>query len=174
MNLLNTKIESDRLLLVPTNMSHAEDIFREFTPEITTYMTPPSSTDISLTKAWIKSVQPELEAGTNLQLSILDANTKEFLGCVGLHKLDDIPRMGIWIKKNAHGHGYGKEAVTLVYNWAVNHLDFEYITYPVAIENVASRRIPESLGGTVAREYIEKKYNGTPMQAVEYHIPKKQ
>lgn len=37
-NIATIIIETERLLLVPITMQYAEEIFKEFTPEITTYM----------------------------------------------------------------------------------------------------------------------------------------
>jgi len=54
-NLQNITIETERLLLVPITMQYADEIFKEFTPEITTYMFPKSAEDISETKTFIQS-----------------------------------------------------------------------------------------------------------------------
>lgn len=50
----NIIIETERLLLVPITMQYAEEIFKEFNREITTYMSPKPAKDISETKAFIQ------------------------------------------------------------------------------------------------------------------------
>jgi len=54
-NIANITIETERLLLVPITMQYAEEIFKEFTPEITTYMFPKAAETIAETKNFIQS-----------------------------------------------------------------------------------------------------------------------
>ena len=64
---------------------------------------------------------------------------------------------GIWLKKDAHGKRYGREAIRIVSNRAVDNLDFDYLVYPVDRDNIPSRKIPESMGGLVFEEKKVKK-----------------
>lgn len=170
-NLLNIKIQTDRLSLLPIEMKYVPDIFREFTSEITTYMSPTPPANISETEDFITSSAEGLKSGNNLQLVILDRETQEFLGCAGLHEVDgDHPEMGVWLKKSAHGKGFGREAMTAIKKWADENLDYKYILYPVVAKNIPSRKIPESLGGTIAREYDEKIQGGNLHHFVEFRI----
>ena len=160
-----------RLHLAPINLTHADDIFREFTPEITRYMYPQPTATIAGTIAFIEKSIVEKQAVRDFQTVILHKDTDEFLGCVGLHRLDTkTPDIGIWLKKSAHGHGYGPEAVRQLKTWADQNLDYNYLIYPVDKANLASRKIPESLGGQIAREYEELSQDGRPLNIMEYHI----
>lgn len=171
MNFFNIKIETARLLLVPIGLEHTEDIFNELTAEVTIYMYPKPADDISETEAWIKGARSTMGKGNNIQLVILEKATGEFLGCAGLHGVDKkSPEFGIWTKKSSHGNGYGREAITALFNWACENIDFDYILYPVDKRNVASRKIPESLGGKIKKEYKEKNLAGFELDEVEYHI----
>jgi len=77
---------------------------------------------------------------------ILDKNTQEFFGCVGLHIKNPVaPELGIRIKKSAFGKKIGREAVAGLTNRARENLDFEYLFYPVDRDNIGSRKIAESL-----------------------------
>ncbi len=170
-NLLKIKIPTDRLLLVPISLKYKEDIFREFTAEITYFMYPKPPEKIEETIDFIEESLVGLKDGSNLQLVVLAKESKEFLGCAGVHKLDsETPEFGIWIKKSAHGQGYGREAVTALKKWADKNIKYQYITYPVADENLSSRKIVESLGGKVAREYQEKNLSGREQHILEYRI----
>lgn len=170
-NLSQTQIQTQRLTLTPVNATYRQDIFTEFTPEITTYMTPAPAKDISETDAFIVDAQAKLAKGTDLQMVVLDKESKEFLGVTGAHRLDTMhPHLGIWIKKAAHGSRFGREAVTAMKQWIDAHVDYEYIVYPVADVNIASRKIAESLGGVVAREYDEVGQAGNAYRAVEYRM----
>lgn len=53
-NINTITIETERLLLVPISLQYAEEIFKEFSPEITTYMSPKPAKDISETKQFIQ------------------------------------------------------------------------------------------------------------------------
>ncbi len=169
--LLNERIESNRLLLVPTIMTHKDDIFKEFSEDITTYMYPAPAKDITETEEFIKNSLEGLKDGSNLQVTITAKDSNEFLGGGGLHHIDrKTPELGVWIKKSAHGNGYGKEAMTTLKKWADDNLDYDYILYPVADKNVASKKIPESLGGVIEREYDEKTQSGDTHHFIEYRI----
>jgi RimJ/RimL family protein N-acetyltransferase len=170
-SLAGIQIESDRLRLLPTSEAYADVVFREFTSAITTFMSPAPASTIDETLAFFRGARAGVESGRELQVVVLLKPADEFIGHAGLHGLDTAaPELGIWIKENAHRHGYGREAVTALCAWALGHLDFEYLTYPVDRRNGPSRRIPESLGGTVAREYEETNASGTLLNLLEYRI----
>ena len=176
MDTSSTIIETDRLRLKAMTPEYVEDIFREFTPAITTYMMPKPAQTIDETVAFVEQSIKKNKEGSNLQVVILNKITGEFFGCAGVHHMNTkTPALGIWVKKSAHGHGYGKEAVIALKKWTDQHVSYDYIIYPVAQENQPSRRIPESLGGEVAREYEEVNMSGKQQHLLEYRIypPKK-
>jgi len=59
----------------------------------------------------------------------------------------------------AHSRGYGKEAVRAVAEWASRCMGIKSFTYPVAVQNIASRLIAEGLGGEIIGERTNSKYN---------------
>lgn len=169
-------IETKNLCLKGITLEYKEDIFREFTPQITTHMFPKPAEKIEETIEFIETSIKENKEGSNFQIVILDKVSKDFLGCGGLHHIDrKTPKLGIWIKKSAHGHGYGKEAIIALKEWADKNLNYEYILYPVDAVNQASRRIPEFFGGEIVREYDEVSMSGRKLHLLEYRIypPKK-
>lgn len=181
-NIANITIETERLLLVPITMHYIEEIFKEFTSEITTYMSPKPAKDISETKKFIQDSIETMNAWNNYQTVILDKITREFLGCAWLH-VDNAkaPELGIRIKKSAHGKKFGREAVTGLSDRAKKNLGFEYLFYPVDKDNISSRKIAESLWGIVQKdangnEIISNHQTIDPKSQihwVEYRIPKK-
>jgi ribosomal-protein-alanine N-acetyltransferase len=170
MNLLNVEITTPRLLLLPITMEYKDEIFSEFTAEITTYMYSCPTQTIAETEAFIQNSIKKLEDGTNLQLVILAKDSKEFLGCAGLYDLDQEPQFGIWLKKTAHGNKYGLEVITALKAWADQNLDYKYLLYLVERNNIASRKIPEALGGKVIQEYEEINMSGNVLQTLTYRI----
>lgn len=170
-SLLYFRLETDRLLLVPVSRKYKEEIFREFTAEITTYMHPRPATKMKDTLTFIKIARKQIKNGENLVVAILRKDSREFLGCGGLHETNTLtPELGIWIKKTAHGNGYGLEAVGALKNWAEQHLEYKYLTYPVDERNFASRRIPEHFNGEIGKSYRKRNESGKPLFILEYWI----
>lgn len=175
MDILNTRIETARLVLTPVSDADVQEIFSEFTPEVTLFMYPRSPQHIGETQDFITNTENNMRLGKELVCTIRRKDTKEFLGEVGLHDIDTLhPELGIWIKKSSHGNKYGREAVTAMKQWGNEHVTYEYVVYPVARENIASRKVAESLGGVVVREYEQTNLSGITWPFVEYHIPKSQ
>lgn len=173
MNLLKQVITTERLKMVPVSEKFAEDIFQEFTPEVTTYMFAKPAETIDDTLSFIKFSNEQLAKGAMLNVSIFNLQTGEFIGGAGINHTDTkTPELGIWIKKGAHGQKYGREAVKGLKDWAEAKLSFDYLTYPVDKKNIASRKIAESLGGTVKKEYKKVNQSGHTLDEVEYWIYK--
>ncbi len=164
-------IETENLLLKSISLNYKDDIFQEFTPDITTYMYPKAPDKIDDTIQFIQTAIETNQKGSNFQTVILKKDTGEYLGNVGIHHIDtETPEFGIWIKKSAHGHGYGKEAVVALKEWADKNLNYQYILYPVDEKNYPSRKIPEFLGAKVAREYEQVNMSGQKLDLLEYRI----
>ncbi len=173
MDLSKVIIETKRLRLVPITSEYREEIFQEFTPEIARFMFPKSPDKIEETDDFIRSSEQELKDGKTLQIVVLKKEDGEFLGCGGINNVDTkTPEPGIWIKKSTHGSGYGKETVVGLKEWADKNLEYEYLRYPVDRRNIGSRRIAESLGGVIEKEYQSTGMGGQELDEVEYHIYK--
>ncbi len=171
MNTSKITIKTKNLYLEGITFKYKDDIFKELTPEIAIYMYPRPAREIKETEKFISTSIKENEEGCNFQIVILHRKSKDFLGCGGIHHLDrKTPELGIWIKKSAHGHGYGKEAIIALKKWADHNLNYDYLFYPVDIHNQASRRIPEFFGAQVAREYDEINMSGKQLHFLEYRI----
>lgn len=168
------EITTDRLSLVVISREYKNDIFWQFTEEVARFLAPQPSGDIDDTVKFINGSRKNTLAGKELQLVVLDKNTRQFLGCVGLHRINTpVPELGIWFKKSAWGAGYGKESMLALKKWADANLNYEKIRYPVFKENLPSRKIAEFLGGKIAREFIGKNARGEENEEVEYFIEKK-
>ncbi len=171
MNLLSVIIESERLKLVPTSDKYAQDIFKEFSDELTVLMYPKPAKKIEETLSFINISRRAMEKGEQLQVVILNKLTNEFIGHGGVSKFNtDTPELGIWIKKSAHGHKYGREAVKSLKEWIDKNKSYKYIIYPVDSRNIPSRKIAESLGGVIEDEYKKKNMAGNMLDEVEYRI----
>ena len=170
-SLAHVVIESERVRLLPTSEGYAREVFANFTPAITELMYPAAPNAIEETLAFLRGARSRIQDGADLQVVVLLSEDDEFLGHGGLHHLDSrTPELGIWIKKTAHGEGYGREAITALCRWALDNLDFDYLKYPVDRGNIPSRRIPESLGGRVESEYELVNESGRVLDLLEYRI----
>jgi len=173
-NFSNFILETNRLKLVAVTEKYAEDIFKGLNKDVTEYMYPKQADDISETLAFIKSQIKLNQEGKNIGIVILDKYSGEFFGGGGLHSVHEpVAELGIWIKKSAHGHGYGKEAITELSKWAVKNLTILGMIYPVDFENIASRRIPESMGGHIVAHENGVNMSGQLRHWVTYLIDAK-
>ena len=167
------QIKSGRLFLRPVGPQDVSVIFSEFTEEITRYMLPAAAKTISETEAFVNSAVQQRKNGSDLILAILNSKSQEFYGLVGLHQgaKPDEPVFGIWLKKSAHGQGYGREAVQSLLEWGRAHLNVSAFIYPVDRANIPSRKIPESLGGSIIEEKIVPTFWGGQLDEVVFRIP---
>ncbi|MFC2084067.1 GNAT family N-acetyltransferase, partial [Bacteroidota bacterium] len=165
-------IKGDRITLRAISESYSSEIFKEFTPEITRYMYPRPAKKIEETLTFISESLKWMRSHTDLVMVITKNKNGEFLGCCGLHGKGKLrtPELGIWLKKDAHGKKYGKEAIKILTFWAFEHIDLDYVIYPVDKSNIASRKIPESLGGTIFEEKKTKTMSGGYLDEVVYKI----
>jgi RimJ/RimL family protein N-acetyltransferase len=152
------RITSDRLRLRPFTPHDADDAFACITPALTRYMAwEPAPSRDAFRAVWTNWIAPL--AVDEYVFVIREPAGDGFIGLVGLHRLnEDAPELGIWIREEAHGLGYGGEAVKLVADWAQHTLGVTRFVYPVAEQNQASRRIAERLGGVVAGRRTTPKY----------------
>ena len=172
-DLSNLSIEGERVRLVSISSAYEQNIFEEFTSDITTYMIPKPADTIEETRAFIDSSLEGFTRADNFVFVILDKQTGEFFGCCGLHGRGDVknPEFGIWLKRSAHGRGLGREAIRTLALWAQESMRLESFIYPVDKRNLPSRKIPESLGGVVFAEGIDEGMAGNVLEEVVYRIP---
>jgi len=165
-------ISSRRISLTLISERFSKDIYREFTAEITRYMMPPPPQDISETLEFIRSSIEGMQRSEEFVFAIVDTGG-QFLGCAGFHARESslTPELGIWIKKSAHGSALGREAVHCLRDWASENLIVSHFIYPVEKNNLASRKIAESLGGAVIREQKVLSLSDNLLDEVVYEVP---
>lgn len=156
-----------RVYLRPFSAADAAEAFAAITPTLTRFLgfDPPPSRDAfdAIWRAWL----PAIAEGSDITFCIRHRPSGRFLGLAGLHHAQTPePELGIWISEREHGHGYGREAVTVVAKWTTTTLEPAAFRYPVAERNLPSRRIAEALGGQVVARETKPKYD-----AVIYRIP---
>ncbi len=166
-------ITSERLSLVPATTEFADDIFLEFTSEITRYMVPRPCKERRDLDTVIQIFASQRAKGIELIFAITLRETGEFLGCCGIHsRLDPYrPELGLWIKRDAHGHKYGREAIHALVNFAKQTFQLSGFMYVVDKRNLASIKIPESLGGMIVEEKRVTAGDGYELDEAVFFIP---
>jgi [ribosomal protein S5]-alanine N-acetyltransferase len=167
-------IETERMRMVSITERFAEDIFREFTADITRFMFPATPDAIEDTLLFIRSCKENIALGCEVVLIATDRIQGDFLGCVGLHGRDDSrkPELGLWFKQSVHGLGLGREAICALINWAESTLAIDAFRYPVDRANIPSRKIPESFGGIIVSEgYSETMDPDRVLDELLFEIP---
>ncbi len=162
-------IQSPRLQLSQFQITDAEEGFACITPSITRFMRwePPSWSE------YMARCEQRLQAPEPNTFSFVirrcDSKEKECLGMAALEGCDtESPELGLWMKESAHGQGFGREVVAAVAAWAHKTLGKKSFTYPVAVQNTASRRIAEGLHDEIIENRTSPKY-----QSVVYKLPRK-
>ncbi len=173
MDLTQTVLATDRLLLVPKSSAHAACIFSEYREPVTRYLDHVRPGSLALLLERIEAQQAQMKLGQALFLSVLLKSSEEFLGCFSLENIGSAqPEMGGWLKESAHGNRYGQEAAGRIRQWADSHIAYHHLVWPCAVQNLASRKLAISLGGHVHQEYAKRTSGGRELKYTEYAIPR--
>jgi RimJ/RimL family protein N-acetyltransferase len=164
--------ESERLTLKSFTPADAAESFAELNDRIAKYMSwnRPASEEEYRT-IWQGSLAA-MKAGTDLQLVVRAKATGEFIGSAGLHSSDDaLLETGLWIKESAQRHGYGREVVAAVVDWASARFGPAGFRYPVVDENAPSRGLAEALGGKITGKRQRQKPGDEMRTLLLYVLP---
>ena len=152
-------LETERLIIQPYSNSFLEEYYKEFTDEITKYQYPDSFSNINTANEIVSGFVKDMEQGNMLELVIL-TQEGEFIGSMEAFGIKEkTPEIGLWLKRSAHGKGYGYEAL----KGLLDHLNatgkYQYYIYEVDVRNVASIRLVEKFhfekGADVTMVYTE-------------------
>jgi RimJ/RimL family protein N-acetyltransferase len=159
-------MRSDRLDFRSIDLSLADEIFEAFTPEVTRFMTVRAPMIPAESVQFIRETLDRMRHGHEIVLSLHETHSDRFLGLCGIHAHINAttPEIGIWLREDAQGQGYGTEAIETLIVWASRHLVCDHFLYPVFEHNHPSRAIAEANGGTIIRK---RKH----ADIVEYAIP---
>lgn len=163
-------IKTERLLLRPISLSDSKVIFKSFTSSVARHMTPKPAQHISETESFISCAIKAYHEGRDIQLVI--EKDSEFLGLIGLHsrKGPRTPEIGLWLKEEAWGFGYGNESVLALIDWARNNIYLDEFVYPVDKKNERSKRIPVRLGAKLVSQYKGQRGWAEDLEIEEYRF----
>ncbi|MGI4765457.1 MAG: GNAT family N-acetyltransferase [Janthinobacterium lividum] len=158
---------SARLTITEFDMMDADDLFACISPAITVFMPwePPLSVDA------LKAQRRESLVSKRADDFWFVIRTRDTAECLGSASLTDAsaptPEVGIWLKHAVHGRGYAGECIKRLCEWTGERFEPRGFIYPVAVDNLPSRRIAERLGGVVIAHRSNPKY-----ASVVYRIPR--
>ncbi|QWW66305.1 GNAT family N-acetyltransferase [Rhizobium sp. WYJ-E13] len=161
------EIPTERTILRSFRPEDASEAFACISPEITRFTAweAPASEE-AFAEVW-QNWLPAMEDGSELTLVPRSREDSRCLGILGVHAIkSDRPELGIWLRRDVHGKRFGNELIGAVARWVSKTQTVRYFEYPVAEENIASRRIAEAYGGEVREHRQNRKYG-----CVVYHIP---
>jgi ribosomal-protein-serine acetyltransferase len=172
------ELSDETIMLRPLR---AEDIPAEYEavcesiPEVSAWMAwcHPGYT-IEETTAFIMSREEAWKNDTDYGFGIFDAETKRFLGGVGLNfinRVHNCANLGYWVRSSSTGRGVASRAARLVARYGLEHLGFQRIEILVAVGNISSQRAAEKAGAL--REAVLRKrllVNKQPHDAVLYSL----
>ena len=164
----NITIKTGHLILQPVDDLYIDDILQHFTSEITRYMPFNPKGNRNEIISFVNESKRTLLENTDLVMVVLDLN-KNFIGCCGIHNItEESIELGLWLKKSAHGKGFGTEIIKNLIHFAEDNFTFRYILYPVDQDNIASRKIPEKFDFSPFKKYKKEKDSITDLNIVEY------
>ncbi len=167
-------LKSDRLDFQSVDLSLAETIYETFTPEVARFMIPRAPMIPAESEQFLRETLTRVTEGREIVLAIRDAHTGRFLGLCGIHARADArePELGIWLREDAQGQGYGTEAIGALIQWGSRHLVCDRFRYPVSRHNQASRRVAEANRGVLLHERTVTGDGGNCLDEVVYALPR--
>ena len=178
---IKRKIETNRLLLRPFQISDANDVQRlagDFEIADTTLFIPHPYED-GVAEQWISTHEENFKNGKELIFAITLQESKELIGSIGLilNKANEKAELGYWIGKPFWNKGYATEAAMAMLQFGFGELKLERIHAHYFARNPASGKVMEKLGmqyeGTLRKD-IKKwgKFEDIKMYGIlrsEYH-----
>jgi ribosomal-protein-alanine N-acetyltransferase len=120
-------------------------------PEIPRWTRVPTPYGEGDARQFQRSVTNGLAAGTDLAGLVVDAETDELLGAVGVHGIDPESgrcSAGYWVAARARGRGVAARAMRLVCAYAFEELGVQRVELWIDPHNKASLGVAEAVGFT--------------------------
>ncbi|HZW42754.1 MAG TPA: GNAT family N-acetyltransferase [Agromyces sp.] len=120
-------------------------------PEIPRWTRVPEPYDEETAAEWAVESKRQQESGTGLHLVIVDAETDDILGSIGIQEIErDEGRcdIGYFLAPEARRRGVMTSAVRLLGRWVFDNLPVERVQIKIQQQNAASRAVAERAGYT--------------------------
>ncbi len=118
-------------------------------PVIRERLTVPEPADEAAASRWISQRERAVVEGRSVDLAVIDAQSGEVVGEVGLSRLDPLRRaalIGWWIAEGWRGRGRAAVAVRLVLDWLLSEGPLDAVMAEIGSDNPASAAVARRAG----------------------------
>jgi len=118
-------------------------------PEIPRWTRVPSPYTRDAALEFVERAQRAWAAGSDASFVIVDSDSGELLGAIGVHRLDGEdggPEVGYWVRREARDRGVATRALRLVAGWVRRELGAPALLLQADVRNTSSRRVAEKAG----------------------------
>jgi len=167
----NNYIKTPRLIISPIQRSDVDNIFMYFTKEVAEHMRVQPSSDKQKTIDFVHDAIQGNHKKTCFKCCARDQQW-DFVWCISLMEINTpTPEIGLWIRQDKQWQWYGKEMVQAIIARAEKTLSYNHIIYPIYSDNIASKKIIESLGWKLVVSWRKgTKEDGQEVIEEEYHL----
>lgn len=159
---MNSKLETERLILRPLELSDVDDMFAmDSNPNVHLYLgnIPLKTKEESL--GYLKNIQNQYKENGIGRFAMIKKDSNEFIGWCGLKFITEeennhshFYEIGYRLKEEFWEKGYAYEAAKAWYEYAFNVLKVDTLYASAHIHNKGSRRILEKIGLQLKNEYV--------------------
>lgn len=151
----NLRLETKRLILRPMLETDLDALLRIFTDVrvMAAFNHPPFTREQM--QGWLaRNLDHQNQYGYGL-FSVILKETGELIGDCGLEQMEDqgAAELGYDFRSNFWNQGYATEAATTVRDYAFDVLKLPQLISLIRVGNLASRRVAEKVGMTLAEEF---------------------
>jgi ribosomal-protein-alanine N-acetyltransferase len=151
----NLRLETERLLLRPMLATDLDALHLIFTDlkVMAAFHHPPFNREQM--ERWLqRNLDHQNEFGYGL-FSVIFKETGELIGDCGLEQMDDLQaaELGYDFRSEFWNQGFATEAATAVRDYAFNVLRLPQLISLIRVGNLASKRVAEKVGMTLAEEF---------------------
>lgn len=157
-------LETERLILKPMTAADAQAVFDSWThdPEVNKFMMWELHKDVSVTEAWLKSEEANIDSDDVYNWGFFMKDTGEVFGSGGVHmnKGQGCFELGYNLARKYWNMGYATEASRRIVRFAKEDLGLTRLFCRHAVENIGSRRVIEKLGFAYTGDGAYESFSG--------------
>jgi ribosomal-protein-alanine N-acetyltransferase len=155
-------LKGKRIVLRPLRMNDTKVLWKYINdPGISRYLEAHPPISLKQEREFVKKSIKSWKSGDELIWGVEHKESGKLIGTCALHlaRKHDRATYGLWLAKEYHRQGYGKEMTILAMSFGFRKLKLNRLEYSVFPKNKASIALIESLGGKYEgkrRQYFKK------------------
>lgn len=159
---MNIKLETERLILRPIELTDAEGMFLlDSNPNVHQYLGNHPVKTLEESIGYIENLQYQYKNNGIARFAVILKETGEFIGWSGIKFITEeennhinFYEIGYRFREEFWGKGYAYESAKAWYDFAFNELKVDVLYASAHIDNLGSRRILEKIGLNLKNEFI--------------------